>query len=289
VTRPFFVNLPARFAARQPEYVEYFLHNSLSPEIGLDVWALDELDLEWHHRTARHFHDAGLCCSVHLPFFDLQPGSIDPGIREASRHRLSQGVAIARIYKPVHMVAHAAFRSELYQDFFSAWLTNSVHTWEEILATWPEHSPLYLENVYETDPGPIRDLVQELAPKRVGFCLDIGHWHSFGNGRTQHNLSSWVQTMSPHLRHLHLHDNGGESDQHIALGHGTIPWVDLFAGLEFLDLTPSVTMEPHTREDFEESVRFMTGHPFWFSRMGITRRRISELLDSLETGGRFVE
>jgi len=288
VTRPFFVNLPARFAAQQPEYVEYFLENSLNPEIGLDTWALEKIDKTWHEQTARRFHERGLRCSVHLPFFDLQPGSIDPGIREASRQRLAQGLNTARYYEPVHMVGHAAFRSELYQDFFSAWLINSTRTWRQVLHTWESHPPLHLENVYEGDPGPIRDLVRELGPG-VGFCLDIGHWHSFGGGRDRKNLTSWIQSMSPHIHHLHLHDNAGTEDQHLGIGQGNIPWLDLFAGLEFLDLVPGITLEPHTREDLEQTLRFMTGHPFWFSRLGIPRRRTSELIESIKESSNLLE
>lgn len=289
MTRSFFVNLPARFAAQHPAYIDYFLKNSLNPEIGLDIWALEKLDRDWHERTARRFHEQGLRCAVHLPFFDLQPGSVDPGIREASRQRLTQGLDTARVYEPVHLVGHAAFRSELYQDFFSAWLINSTRTWKQVLHTWASHPPLHLENVYESDPGPIRDLVRELGSDRVGFCLDIGHWHSFGHGRDQRNLTSWIQAMSPHVRHLHLHDNAGDADQHLGLGQGTIPWLDLFAGLEFLDLTPTMTLEPHTREDLEQTVGFMIQHPFWFSRLGIPRRRTSELAETMEDGRTTLE
>jgi sugar phosphate isomerase/epimerase len=271
----YFVNLPCRYIAEDHSYLEYFRWRKINPELGLDPLTLDTLDEQWHRRLANSLHKEGLLCSVHLPFHDLQPGSIDDYILKSTRDRLKKAIRIASMYEPRFLVGHANF-IPLYSDLYSSWLKRSVRTWEEVLGEWPEHSPLYLENVREYDPGPLADLMAELQHLRVGFCFDLGHWASYSGGFQYQNLALWMQTLGQHMGHLHLHDNDGVADQHLGLGQGNIPWPELFSGLELLDLTPSFTLEPHTKEDLLNSWRFMKKHPFWFSRLRVSKQEIPD-------------
>jgi sugar phosphate isomerase/epimerase len=272
----FYVNLPIRYLAENTFYLDFFLRHNISPELGLDAIALDELDTAWHQKLAQKLQDAGQSCSIHLPFHDLQPGSLDDLILEATRERLQRAMHIAKIYKPRYLVGHAYF-IPLYADMFSKWLSRAITTWEMAMEIWPEHAPLYLENVREIDPRPLADLMGELNSKKVKFCLDIGHWASYGNGSQYQNLSQWIQTLGPYLSHLHLHDNDGIADLHLGLGQGCISWLELFGGLEFLELSPSFTLEPHCQEDLEHSLSFMKKHMNWFARLGVRRRDLPDI------------
>ena len=51
----------------------------------------------------------------------------------------------------------------------------------------------------------------------IGFCLDTGHA----------NLTSSLKAFSsklPNIRHIHIHDNGGTRDDHLAAGRGILDW-----------------------------------------------------------------
>jgi sugar phosphate isomerase/epimerase len=272
----FYVNLPIRYLSENTFYLDFFLRHNISPELGLDAIALDELDTAWHQKLAQKLQDFGQSCSIHLPFHDLQPGSLDDLILEATRERLQRAMHIAKIYNPRYLVGHAYF-IPLYTDMFSKWLSRAITTWEMVMEIWPEHSPLYLENVREIDPRPLADLMSELNSQKVRFCFDIGHWASYGNGSQYQNLPQWIQTLGPYLSHLHLHDNDGIADLHLGLGQGCIPWVELFGGLEFLELSPTFTLEPHCEEDLEYSLSFMKKHMSWFSRLGVRRRDLPDI------------
>ena len=257
---PFFVNLPLSYIHRDRFYLEFFLERKLSPEFGLDAQALEEQDEAWHRGVAAELSGAGLSCSVHLPFLDLQPGSLDDLILKATRQRLLRALRVARIYSPVHLVGHAAFNENTYDELFSSWVSRAAATWRQVLSDWPGHPPLFLENTLETDPSPLTDLLAELTGYDAGFCLDVGHWFSFGKGWQRRDLAQWLVALRPHLRHLHLHDNDGSGDQHLGLGQGAIPWDELFQGLQALGLQPTQTLEPHTREDLEHSLEFLARH-----------------------------
>jgi len=271
----YYTNLPIRYIYQDMSYLDFFLSYKIRPELGLDAIALDEIDESVHKEIAAKLKEASIPCAIHLPFHDLQPGSIDNMILGTTRERLKQAILTAKLYEPEYILGHTNF-FPLYINFFPQWLSRAIHTWETTLDHWPEHPPLYLENVRETDPRPLNDLLSELSEYNIKFCFDVGHWASYGRGLQYNNLSHWIQTMGPYLRHLHIHDNDGIEDQHLGLGQGNIPWVELFSGLELLELSPSFTLEPHTKEDLETSWTFMRKRFSWFTRLGIEKGDIPE-------------
>lgn len=264
----YFVNLNLRVAKAHPELFERHLATGLPVEIGLDPLLLDATTADWHRETARRFADAGVAATVHLPFFDLQPGSADARIRAASCDRLRSALDIAALYAPRRMVGHAAYNRFLYIRSFADWAERAADTWATVLAAWPDHAPLCLENTFETDPATLADAVailrQRMAPQaaaRIGACFDVGHWYSFAEGKARGNLDAWLDALAPSLLHLHLHDNDGTFDQHLGPGQGEIPFDALLAGLAARNLTPTATFEPHTPEAFEAALAFVRSRP----------------------------
>jgi sugar phosphate isomerase/epimerase len=51
----------------------------------------------------------------------------------------------------------------------------------------------------------------------VGITFDFGHANTVGQ------VDAFLRYLR-HARHLHIHDNHGQSDEHLALGAGTINW-----------------------------------------------------------------
>jgi sugar phosphate isomerase/epimerase len=252
-----FVNLPLRFVADDRRYIELFLERGLQPELGLDAWALDHLPVSWHEEVSGLIRSSGLGCSVHLPFFDLQPGSQDGMILAATRERLSSSLECAGIYRPSHLIGHIGYDPLLYRLNREEWEKRSLRTWSALLDEWPGHPPLFLENVHESDPQWVGRFLARLAPRKVGLCLDIGHWHSFGKGARLGNLRSWLDLLGSFPAHLHLHDNHGEDDEHLGLGSGSIPLITFLESVNGLGIRPGVTFEPHSREDLERTAAFV--------------------------------
>jgi sugar phosphate isomerase/epimerase len=54
----------------------------------------------------------------------------------------------------------------------------------------------------------------------IGFTLDIGHAHTVGK------VPEFLRVLLS-ADHIHVHDNHGTADQHLALGDGTIPWEEV--------------------------------------------------------------
>ena len=265
ILRCTFVNLPLRYIAEDPGYLDLFIERGLQPELGVDAWSLDHLPPDWHEEVSRSFRERGLGCSMHLPFYDLQPGSQDVLILEATRKRLTQAVRLARTYAPAQLIAHIGYDRLLSRLDREGWEERSAHTWRTVLGAWPGHPPLFLENVFEDDPVWVAAYLSRLVDAGAGLCLDIGHWHSFGGGARRGNPQEWIELFGTVPLHLHLHDNHGTEDEHLGLGAGSIPLERLFEGIRRAGLRPTVTFEPHTREDLETTVEYLSTNPSLFA------------------------
>ena len=77
------------------------------------------------------------------------------------------------------------------------------------------------------DWGEYQKLLKKLPKARA--LLDVGHAHING-----WNISECIKTLDSRLWAIHLHDNDGKKDQHLAIGEGNIGWDKVFAAIKGL-------------------------------------------------------
>ncbi|MDY6792510.1 MAG: sugar phosphate isomerase/epimerase family protein [Thermodesulfobacteriota bacterium] len=247
------VNIP--FSMLWDSYIELFIKNRLNPEIGLDAISLKQFSKDDFKKIARRLHRQGLTITLHAPFIDLSPGSLDPDVMELTRYRFKQLVELVPLFKPKTVVCHAGYDWKRYGYFKEEWVEKSLQTWSwlgSLIAG--EGGQLMLENVYEHSPEDIRVLFENLENQHVGFCLDTGHQYAFS--RT--SLKGWLDSLGPYLGQLHLHDNNGKFDDHLAMGNGKINFEAFFSALKEIKKTPPViTLEPHQDKALWPSLEFL--------------------------------
>lgn len=88
-------------------------------------------------------------------------------------------------------------------------------------------------------PAQLGDLLDPLP--ELGLHLDIGH----ANLRVDHNTTEAIlKTYGSRLRHVHLHDNkGGTEDLHLALGGGTMDVAKEVRALKASGYDGTITLE----------------------------------------------
>jgi len=249
------VNIP--FTMLWDRYAETFLSRRLNPEIGIDAAALDRFSIADFEVMASRMRERGLRVTLHGPFSDLSPGSIDPMIRSVTRKRFEQLLEVVLLYRPMSVVCHAGYEWKRYGYLYDEWFRQSIETWRWFAEKINNcGSRLMLENVYEAGPEDLAPLFKELQHHNVGFCLDTGHQAAF----SQAPLESWLSGLGRHLSQLHLHDNCGDEDQHLAIGAGQIDFTILFVYLKshFSNSPPLITLEPHTEEALEPSLDYLS-------------------------------
>lgn len=252
-----YVNVP--FAMLHATYLDFVLENRVNPEIGLDAKALDSVPDTVFAECADRLGRGGVNVTFHGPFFDLSPGSTDPEIRAVTRRRFEQVLHLVPLFLPKAVVCHAGYEKYRYGYMRASWMEKSVETWRWFSEKLNElGSRLVLENVYEQAPEDLFPLFEEL--EGVGFCLDVGHQAVFGRSA----LMAWLSVLGPHLRHLHLHDNHGDMDTHLALGNGSVNLPLLFEYFRKNEgVRPLIALEPHVQEDLWPSISYLEANWPW--------------------------
>lgn len=253
----FYVNLPLRYIYNKPEYLDIFIARGVHPELGLDCLDGECLSSSWLKEIKSRIDDAGLSCTAHLPFLDLKPGSLSRAIRHATVEIITSAMDVAAMFSPARMVMHPSLTSWLEPDLFERTVEYCCESIAAISDHWPDHPVLCLENTHEPTPETLAGIVKSLNRDNIGICFDLGHWFSFEKGSRNNDFDNWFEVFSPYIRHLHLHDNNGDSDSHMTLGKGNIDWNYIVPKLAELSPRPTITLEPHNREDFEGSIEYL--------------------------------
>ena len=253
ISRHVQVNIP--FSMLWEDYLQLFVQHRLNPEIGIDAVALDKYDRSNFKTVAAKLQQEGLRVTIHGPFIDLSPGSPDPAVRALTRNRFEQLLRVIPILKPVTVVCHAGYDRQRYSYEKEAWLEAALGIWRWLgRRIHDAGSRLMLENVYEYDPEEMLFVLEPLDREQVGFCFDVGHQSAFGNG----HLEAWIQSTGRHIEQVHLHDNQGLRDDHLALGAGHVDLERLFEFMRLREDKPiTITLEPHRKEDLWKSLNYL--------------------------------
>jgi sugar phosphate isomerase/epimerase len=224
-----------------------------NPEVGLDAQALDKLSSEDIVRLGNRFEESGLKPTVHGPFLDLAPGALDQKVLEISRQRYHQALEIAGRFRAEHIVFHPSYDNKRHQFYREQWLELNEATWIPLAHRARElNVRMVLENTYEETPEVLATLFETLAPHGVGFCFDLGHASAFGRVP----MFDWLEAIGHYLAAVHLHDNHGDRDEHLAVGRGSIDFRSFFQWLVDHGIRPAVvTLEPHTEADLAPGLK----------------------------------
>ena len=247
LTRSCFINAP--FDRLYSDLLPLFLDNKLQPEIGLEgnyLWTAPDRNFQ---ELGDKLRDNGLCCTLHAPFHDLVPGGFDTHILSLSRQKLHRAFSLLPVFKPKSIVCHLGFEPHKHAHDLERWLDVSTETWRLLLPLAArENVPVMFENTYELDPSVHLALFSRLDSFTFGFCLDTGHVLAFSKTTWQ----NWVKKLLPWLGQLHLHDNDGTGDAHLAIGAGSFDFDGLFKKIQNRPLL--CTLEQRSTEDIAASL-----------------------------------
>lgn len=197
--------------------------------------------------------------TTHGPLFDLNPGSLDPTIRDHTRDCFIRGIEVCAALGGRKIVYHTFHNPLLPSGILPGWKERSSPVWEELHGTAEEEGiEVCIENSYEPTVEFFADLFSTFADERSRMCFDPAHVHLY----SRDGQSAWLITMGHRISHLHLNDNGGKSDDHLALGEGEIPYATILPELcgACLDSTVVLEMEVSRMDD---SIRFLRRLGLW--------------------------
>ncbi len=243
------------FRLLKERYLPLVIKNRINPEIGIDGDVLDTHSRGDLLEIASVLQQEGLVITLHSPFYDLVPGGMDKKILKATRQRLRETFELIPVFDPVSIVCHTGYDRKRYHEVQEDWLETSLDTWAPLVKHLQgTRTTLVLENVYEKTPRILLKLLNQLDADKVGFCFDTGHMNVF----SETSMKDWLDALGPFLKQVHLHDNEGISDDHLAIGAGRIDFECLFNYVEQYRLSPIITVEAHKEKWLWQSLEALS-------------------------------
>lgn len=239
------INVPYHLIDR---YLHFIRKETLNLEIYFNSTIADSIRKEDIINLKKKL-DFSPRLSIHSPFMDLSPGGVDPRVREITSKRFSDILDVAEILQPKTVVFHSGYDKWKYDSKVEIWLEGCLKTWQPIGKRAADLGvTIAIENVFEDEPSHLELLVKEMGSENFGLCFDTGHFNLF----SRISLAKWLARIRPYIVELHLHDNDGKSDAHLAPGEGTFDFQTLFS--ELSEKNCLYTIESHTEEGVKKSL-----------------------------------
>jgi sugar phosphate isomerase/epimerase len=204
-------------------------------------------------RVLADFAETGFRFTVHSPYENVNVASSDVAKRRLSVDAVKLSLERAAKFNALNVVVHpgTADPGVAPEVAFEANCDSLMELWDYSCSMGQR---MAVENDIAHDKGILvkpDDFRRffEMAGSRLPMLLDVGHANISGT------LREFVREMPSDLVELHLHDNDGGWDQHLAIGKGTTDFGEV-RGL-FLNTSLLFTME--SVHDPIESFNRLTG------------------------------
>ncbi len=168
--------------------------------------------------------------SIHGPFIGIRYTYNDYLLKEAVKKRMQMTYEMAKELKPEILVLHSGISEDIKKwKLQKLWLEETTNFWkEEIKKYEKEKIKIVVENLVEEIPDILIELCDGINSDFFALCLDTGHMNVF----SKLPPSDWVKKMGKRLQYVHLHDNNGESDEHLPVGKGNIDFNNFFNSIK---------------------------------------------------------
>lgn len=231
--------------------LDFLVGRRQNPEIFFSAEALEALMPEEVAAAAATLFANGMETTIHAPFIDLNPGSAERMVREATLHRFSQVLDAAEILKPRIIVFHPGYDKWRYGESRDKWLGHSIESWQRVLERSERIGCIVaVENIFEEEPSTLKALFEGVASPRFRHCFDVGHWNLF----KQAGMEAWFEQVGEYIAETHVHDNFGLRDDHAPIGEGNIDFALFFRLMESYAPHAAYTVEAHSMEKMERAL-----------------------------------
>jgi sugar phosphate isomerase/epimerase len=167
--------------------------------------------------------------SAHAPLSDINIGSLNERVRETSLREVVNALKAARRMNINVLTVHPGFYSPaglLDRQKVLRTTMDSLSFIEKVsqdvgVRVALENMPNMGSMTMGRTPG---ELLQLLDSYEMDICFDIGHAH------TNNAIDDFLEHKARFIN-VHIHDNMGEKDQHLAIGEGNIDFKKVLSGL----------------------------------------------------------
>lgn len=193
-------------------------------------------------RAALETNDLGIAC--HLPTF-VHTADLSPAIRQASVDEMIHSLDAAAIVGAKKAVLHPSIIFGLAPLVLDTALTYSAESLDTIF----RHAgtldiTICFENLYPQchaffDPDEFKRVFK--AYPGMMMCLDAAHANI--DDPAGKRIFDFLEKFTDRIGHIHLSDNQGKFDEHLAIGQGNINFKRFMAKLVRTGFNDTITLE----------------------------------------------
>ncbi|MGB9202027.1 sugar phosphate isomerase/epimerase family protein [Methanobacterium sp.] len=173
--------------------------------------------LEMDNTVYEAFNSYDVDVYLHSPTIDLNPGSLNPGIREETLKQLKETIDFAVEINAIAITTHPGLIHRFEERVRKYGMGHAIETLRHV-------------NDYAIERG-IKFSVENMPNKYAYFCNSAEEHQFFinecgayatvdtGHANTSEDVEAFFKM--DRIVYYHLNDNNGEKDQHLTLGEGT--------------------------------------------------------------------
>ena len=190
--------------------------------------------------------------SIHAPFWDMQPFSPNPGLRDETRRQLRETLRVAgeigASTVTTHIIPKTGYQWDEYRDEVLDCYRDLGDVAGEagVTVTIESGFPLALEE--------FASLIHDIGHEAVGGNVDVGHFREVmsveektaPNAAQIYNnmLAAHISSLGAKLYHMHIHDVlAADFSYHHTPGDGILDYPRLLAQLRAMDYPGLMVME----------------------------------------------
>ena len=224
---------------------------------------IEDLGLEYAEIVHQYPHDKvdvetlesfNLKYSVHSPFMDVNIASVQEKSRHNSIEQIKESIDLANKINAEAVVVHPGLAPFLANKYFLdrvyEFADESIKELGEYgkdsgVLTTIENMPTFDGMIYK-DLNDLNDLLDSLD---MSMTLDIGHANHAGYAPDEMIFDS--------IKHIHMHDNFGDDDAHLAFGEGSIDLKAIVNKLEEKNYDGIYIIEVNDYDSIKNSYEYM--------------------------------
>ncbi len=192
--------------------------------------------------------------TIHAPFMDINIAALQWKSRRNSLKQTKDSINLANHIDAEAVVVHPGLAPFLAKKYFQNKVYDTaIDSIKQIkqysddlgVLTTIENMPTFDNMIYSD----INDLNEMLVSLDMPMTLDIGHANHAGYSPDEMIFDS--------IKHIHIHDNFGDDDSHLALGEGSIELKRIVNNLESKNYDGIYIIEVNDFDSIEKSYEFM--------------------------------
>lgn len=191
--------------------------------------------------------------SMHGPIMDIIPHAVDEDIRNLSMQKVETAMKLAGNLGAKRVVFHTGINPVVTAPgYYRNICKHQAQFWNEVLDSF-KNQIICLENMWEPDTKILRSILKYSGNERLRICLDVAHANVYGKIK----LKRWFKKLSDKIVHIHINDNDGKYDEHLAVGDGNIDWETVFGEIVKLSSMPRIVIETPDMNKVIKSLKFV--------------------------------